>query len=359
MSGMVREVPLPCKGDESECDFTTAQMIPAINTLPTLWSPNRRPAYSNLGFSLLGRALELCDPSKRTYETYVVEEILQPLGMRSSGFDLTKPAVLSHLAVGTNHDTLKPTRLGWAAPNGEMYVTAADMARFMMFVGSRGQSAYFNASKVLSEKMMSEWFLPRYMYPGGVDGFGLPWEIVKSGTDDENMLFTKSGNIDQFGSELLLDPETGVGLWVVVNTPGPFASELSGSISDSVFHAFNQAISDTNAAVPLPPSAASFVGTFSGYARVLLANMTITVAYQDTQLIASFTWATGGGLARLTAPDRSEKKNVLIMQMPGNIPIPCLMVGELAWNGEQLVLGKDGKSVTIPNLMPGTVFTKQ
>merc|ERR1719424_154937 len=94
MSGMVREVPLPCRGDASDCDLTTAQMIPSLNKLPTLWPPNRRPSYSNLGFSLLGRALEKADPSGRTYEQYVGEEILAPLGMHSSGFDLTKQNVL-------------------------------------------------------------------------------------------------------------------------------------------------------------------------------------------------------------------------------------------------------------------------
>ena len=96
--------------------------------------------------------------------------------------------------------------------------------------------------------------------------------------------------------------------------------------------------------------------------------MTITVAYQEVenqesddvtkQLVARFAWATGGGLARLTAGPTDD---VLIMQMPGNLPIPCLMVAELAWNGEYLVLANinDKTVVRIPNLMPGTVFTKQ
>jgi hypothetical protein len=236
-------------------------------------------------------------------------------------------------------------------------------------VGSRGMSAYYNATRVLTEKMMSEWFLPRYIYPGGADGFGLPWEIVRSGAQ-QSMLFTKSGNIDQFGSELSFDPETGVGLWVVANTPGPAATEFNAGISDAVFGAFADAIAAAVADVPLPSSATQFVGTYKGYARVLLANMTITVAYQSPpspsaagagsgnqqQLVASFAWATGGGLAYLTVGPSSD---VLVMQMPGNLPIPCLMVGELAWNGEHLVLGKNGGSVTIPNLMPGTIFTKQ
>ena len=62
MSGMVREVPLPCRSDDSDCELTTADMVPALNGLPTLWAPDRRPAYSNLGFSLLGRILELTSP---------------------------------------------------------------------------------------------------------------------------------------------------------------------------------------------------------------------------------------------------------------------------------------------------------
>ena len=69
--------------------------------------------------------------------------------------------------------------------------------------------------------------------------------------------------------------------------------------------------------------------------------------------MATFAWSTGGGLAQLTA---GPTESALVLQMPASLPIPCLMVAELAWNGEHLALANDGASISMPNLMPGTTF---
>ena len=49
---------MPCQSDESRCNLTTAEMLPELNKGPLLWPVNVRPSYSNLGFGLLGRAME-------------------------------------------------------------------------------------------------------------------------------------------------------------------------------------------------------------------------------------------------------------------------------------------------------------
>lgn len=45
-----------------------------------------RPAYSNLGIALIGRLLEKV--VGQSYEDYVVQNILRPLNMSDSGFDV-------------------------------------------------------------------------------------------------------------------------------------------------------------------------------------------------------------------------------------------------------------------------------
>jgi CubicO group peptidase (beta-lactamase class C family) len=69
LSGMAREHPLPCEGDLSKCNFTNAEMLEEINKGPVRWAPNIRPAYSNLGFGLLGRVLisRVCVSIATTY----------------------------------------------------------------------------------------------------------------------------------------------------------------------------------------------------------------------------------------------------------------------------------------------------
>lgn len=49
LGGIVREAPLPYR---SMCKFTTQELLPAINTLETIYPINTRPGYSNLGFDI-------------------------------------------------------------------------------------------------------------------------------------------------------------------------------------------------------------------------------------------------------------------------------------------------------------------
>ena len=42
--------------------------------------------YSNAGYSVLGRTLERV--AKESYDDWVMENIIKPLGMKNTGFDL-------------------------------------------------------------------------------------------------------------------------------------------------------------------------------------------------------------------------------------------------------------------------------
>jgi CubicO group peptidase (beta-lactamase class C family) len=60
-----------------------------------------------------------------TFEDYVQEAILDPLGMSNSGFTFT-PEVIANLAKGYQTDLID---LGWQAPAGQMYCSARDLAQ--------------------------------------------------------------------------------------------------------------------------------------------------------------------------------------------------------------------------------------
>ena len=60
-------------------------------------SPGRRGRYSNFGYLLLGAVVE--EVSGQSYEDYVVENILNPLGMNLTGFTIGE-AMRPHIAAG-------------------------------------------------------------------------------------------------------------------------------------------------------------------------------------------------------------------------------------------------------------------
>ncbi|XP_016070021.1 PREDICTED: putative beta-lactamase-like 1 [Miniopterus natalensis] len=91
--------------------------------------PGTRCHYSTLAFSLLAHVLA-AHTAQGDYQRWVAENVLEPLGMADTGFDLTPP-VRARLAAGF-YGSGRPAPLydlGWYRPSGQMYSTAADLAK--------------------------------------------------------------------------------------------------------------------------------------------------------------------------------------------------------------------------------------
>ncbi len=85
--------------------------------------------YSNIGYALVEILVE--DVTGREFEAYMHDEILEPLGLDGATFDATE-RLRSELA--TEHfvdGTPVPASHGPASAHGELYATAADIARFV------------------------------------------------------------------------------------------------------------------------------------------------------------------------------------------------------------------------------------
>jgi CubicO group peptidase (beta-lactamase class C family) len=98
-------------------------------------TPGTRYAYSNLGWALLGRAVE--NVTHQGYREYVSANVLQPLGMRSSVWEANEvPA--GRLATGyrREYDALVPEPRasdGAFAAAGGLYTSLHDLARYAAY----------------------------------------------------------------------------------------------------------------------------------------------------------------------------------------------------------------------------------
>ena len=105
---------------------TVAEMTRRVGAQPLEFEPGERQQYSNGGYVLLGRVVELV--SGRSYDSYVAERIFKPAGMTSSGFARvgeTDPT----FAVGyDSNGAARAARPG--NPAGGGYATATDLFRF-------------------------------------------------------------------------------------------------------------------------------------------------------------------------------------------------------------------------------------
>lgn len=128
-------------------------MAVVIPSFKYQYEPGTVRRYSNPSYSILGLALSRA--AKRPFAEYVRTEILEPLGMRRSGFSLTAE-MQPHLALG--YALNKPDERGqkpWLNPGKDLLLPAAglltdlgDLAKLMRFQMLGGHE------KVLSDKML-------------------------------------------------------------------------------------------------------------------------------------------------------------------------------------------------------------
>ena len=98
--------------------------------------PNTRYEYSNLGYGILGRVVT--NVAGMPYQQYIQQNILQPLGMTSSTYDLHQvdPA---RLAMGYRRENDQwiadpPLEDGEFGSMGGLFTTINDFSRYMAFL---------------------------------------------------------------------------------------------------------------------------------------------------------------------------------------------------------------------------------
>jgi CubicO group peptidase (beta-lactamase class C family) len=119
------------------------------------FEPGTRYQYSNMGYAILGLALERA--AGQPYLDYLPGQIFGPLGMTHTAFDLT-PDMAAHVAKGYSLQNGVPTltadpaktQLGRAylTPAGGLFTTVGDMAKFVALELVQGPDAVLSRSTV-------------------------------------------------------------------------------------------------------------------------------------------------------------------------------------------------------------------
>jgi CubicO group peptidase (beta-lactamase class C family) len=214
------------------------------------FDPGSRYAYSNFGYCLLGRVFERV--SGVTYEAYVQQEVLAPLGIRRMRLGKTLPAQRAddEVAYYANNEGTAPAVMGtvgervtlpygaWALEamdsHGGWLATAVDLVRFA--------SAFDVPAtcKILKEKSIETMFA-RPDGPAGYDARGAPralyygcgWRVRPAGRGRVNTWHT--GSLPGT-SALLVRRHDGTNWAVLFNTRhAPDRQRLSDKI-DGLLH---------------------------------------------------------------------------------------------------------------------------
>lgn len=198
--------------------------IDYINDVHAPYEPGTIATYSNLGTDLLGVVIERV--SGQRYADYMRDNILEPLGMKSSTVDIKQ----------VDHKRMSQTYLGHryheefdlrSLPAGGLRSSALDMTRFMTAAMKQGKPILSPAAF----KQMLTRQTTQTRYRSGVD-FGLNWVVRWPKLDYLGPVAWHNGGTINFMSSMVVLPEQGLGVVVLSNSARSieFVGEASAEI---------------------------------------------------------------------------------------------------------------------------------
>lgn len=210
-----------------EEDFNSLLLVDPLQILPLrdhlvrymparVYPPGAVSAYSNYGTALAGYIVERV--SGQSFETYVAEHLLQPLGMTHSFVGNALPdAFASDLSKGYQHNNGRylPLDFEWTAavPCAPLRTTATDLSRFMI---AHLNGGCVDGNCILSSKMMDQMHSPQFAHHPKMRS--MAYGFLDSQFNGQRVLW-HMGESARFITMLALIPEQNLGLVVSYNTP--------------------------------------------------------------------------------------------------------------------------------------------
>jgi CubicO group peptidase (beta-lactamase class C family) len=205
--------------------------------------PGTRFLYSNIGYAILGAALE--QAAAQPYLEYLPRDIFIPLGMTHTSLVLT-PEIQLHVAKGYQKKALlgTPTSAesdlenragrGYKVPNGAIYTTVGDMAEFASFLMGKGPSDVLAPSRLLlyQEQYVVSTGAPVHLkmtvlgpavQVRGIDGYGLGIMSIRRGKYTAE---GHGGSVSGFSAGLYMNRSAGVAVIVLSNANGEGAVDV-------------------------------------------------------------------------------------------------------------------------------------
>ena len=189
-----------------------SKILESIPTTRYQTAPGEAYSYSNIGYGILGLALSRA--AGRPFMELVEERIFEPLGMSSSTF-VVGSSLRPSLAAGYVNrngeiDADLPARehagRGYKVPNGGVYSTVGDLARFA--AGVTGALELFDqetrAAMLSIQTPESE-----------TRGYGLGFRLRRD--DDGTWWASHGGSVAGYNAHLLFQPESRLGVVLLRN----------------------------------------------------------------------------------------------------------------------------------------------
>ncbi len=191
--------------------------------------PGTRMEYSNYGYALLGRIVS--NVSGRPYQDYIRKTIMVPLGMTSTGYDIAKsPAETRAIGYRWQDDAWvrePDLRDGAFGAMGGIETTANDYAKWIAFLlsawppgdapdnGPAKRSTVRDMVVLVSPEPSRD--RPAVLGPACRQGIGYGTGLNVIDDCELGRVLTHGGGYPGYGSNMVLLPDAGVGMFVFNN----------------------------------------------------------------------------------------------------------------------------------------------
>lgn len=205
--------------------------IASFSTVPLQFTPGGQFQYCSTCYQILAYVVQ--HTSGVPYSQFIQQNILDPLQMRSSGFD-SNVYYSQQAAIGYQTWQVAAPQLGWQLDSqwsflfgsGLLYSTVNDMYRW-------DQALYTNT--LVSQATLTEAFTPYVnstLFPGSAYGYG--WFIAQSPVQSHRLIW-HNGIIDGFRNYIGRYVDDGVTIIILSNLATLDATSLAHSIEKIVF----------------------------------------------------------------------------------------------------------------------------
>ena len=189
------------------------------------FEPGSQFAYNNSGYFLLGAIIERV--TGKSYEQVLKERILDPLGMKNTGYD--------------HFDTILPKRAAGYEKTPTGYVNAPYLDMSLPYAAgsiySTVEDLYLWDQALYTDKLLSPQ-LKELMYKPGLRNYAYGWNVMKAplGPAGEPVdIFQHTGGINGFNTIIVRVPSTRGLIVLLNNTGGTKLNEIARNIASIIY----------------------------------------------------------------------------------------------------------------------------
>lgn len=196
-------------------------LYPGLLKVEFLYEPGQVASgikYSNLGMNLIARIVEDLNPEQLSFQNYVKRHILRPLNMRHTYYDLSG-ANRNKLVTGYS-STKKPIPAVYEVGSYDGSIGVATTAKDMAALGIEMLKMFSGESTILKDqntiKQLFE--LKSFVTPGLSWAHGPLWQALPNETAADPLWVGHTGTGPDARTIILVSPERGLGVVVLLNT---------------------------------------------------------------------------------------------------------------------------------------------